>query len=111
MITTAMSNYTYKNLDTVLDTQGMRSYFEDHMVWLRNKCDTHRVEPMNAYRFKHDLAAYLRFINVEPGLHWLYMRINGKIYNWQFDENDELLYIPKMEDVETIIDQYALLSG
>lgn len=106
---TAMRGKLYKNLDLVTDDPGMRAVFEDHLDWLRSRSDMHLVDAMNAYRFKYDLFSYLRNANVEFGLHWLYMRVNGFKRHWDFDENVKTLLFPQEEDVDELIGQYLAI--
>lgn len=111
MITTTMSNYTLKSTDMILEESGMRNYFEDHIGWLRSNSELHRVEPMDAYVYKHDLAAYLFKENIDAAYHWIYMRVNGFHYNWEFNDKTEFLYFPDGNAIEELISQYSLLTS
>lgn len=106
----AMSSYIKKNTSTILEEQGMRACFEDHIDWLLKRGTTHRVDKYNAYRFNNDLSAYLNNQGVEIGLHWLIMRMNDMHYNWEFTEDRELLYLPDLQDVENLIRLHNSIS-
>lgn len=98
-----------KNENYIYDDPGMRAVFEDHIPWLLTRAEIHQVDKYEAQRFHNDLSAYLHQMQVPFGLHWLYMRMNDMRFNWEFTEHREFLYIPKEDDVNDIINQYALL--
>lgn len=98
-----------KNEHYVYDHPGMRAVFEDHIPWLLSRAAVHPVEGYDAQRFHNDLSAYLQHKQIPLGLHWLYMRLNGMYFNWEFTENTQYLMAPKDDDVRDIIDQYMLL--
>lgn len=102
-----ISGKLFRNQDRVMDDDKMRAIFEDHIPWLKERADVHRIDTFNRFRFKYDLHAYLKEVGIDYGYHWLYMRVNGYQYQWEFDENVEFLLFPKEQDISELIDQYA----
>lgn len=107
---TIMSGFTHSNRDIILEEDKFRNYIEDHLIWLRERSTPTKVEPIEAYRFKHDIFGYLMYKNIEPGFHWIYMRINGMTYNWQFNESIQVLFFPPNELIDSLIDQYNVIG-
>lgn len=98
-----MSAKTNTGYDRILYEQGMRNCFEDHIKWLTENSELHVVDKVDAYRFHYDFSAYLMEKGIEPGLHWLYMRINNYKYNWEFTQDTQFLLVPRLQDIETLI--------
>ena len=97
----------FGGIKSIMDDPGMRAVFEDHIPWLRERAQIHQVNKHDAHRFNYDLHAYLAQNNVDYGMHWLIMRMNGYQYQWDFHEYVEFLLVPSNQDVNELIDQYA----
>lgn len=105
-----MSAKTTTGYDAILYEHGMRNCFEDHMNWLIKNSELHVVDKNDAYRFHYDFSAYLMEQNIEPGLHWVYMRVNNYKYNWEFTQDTEYLLVPRLQDIETLIGLHNEIS-
>lgn len=108
---TKMAEYTRKNTDYVQDDDKMRAIFEDHMPMLRAKAEIIEVDPIKAHQFHHDLSGFLMDANIDIGLHWLIMRMNDKVYNWDFTEDERMLLIPNENLVDELIGQYQAVMN
>lgn len=108
---TKIADYTRKNKDFVQDEDLMRNIFEDHIPALRAQADVLEVDPHKAHLFHHDLMGFLTDANIDIGLHWLIMRVNDKVYNWDFTEDERILLIPKEDMVNELIGQYQAVQG
>lgn len=100
---------TLRNSQYIFDDPGMRAVFEDHLPWLLSRANIHQVDAFDAQKYRHDLTAYLHEKQIPLGLHWLYLRLNKMKFNWEFTENTAFLYAPNEDDVNDLINQYALM--
>lgn len=108
---TKIAEYTRKNTDYVQDEDKMRAIFEDHIPYLRAEADVIEVDPIKAHQFHHDLMGFLTDANIDLGLHWLIMRMNDKVYNWDFTEDERILLVPKENIINELIGQYEAVQG
>lgn len=110
LIETKMSDKIKKNNFIILNLTPLRHVFEDHMNYIRERSEPHKVEPIDTVRFKHDLNGYLMSIGIPPGYHWCYMRVNDMKYPWEFDESTEILLFPPNEVINELVSQYASIK-
>lgn len=80
--------------------EGFRQTIEDHLTWLKPRCNTMKVEPWKAVAFHRDLSSYLLDAGYPLGLHWIIMRLNDIQYNWDFSDERQFLMIPKEDDIQ-----------
>ena len=80
--------------------EGWRNLIEDHLTWLMNRSELHRVDPSKAYVFQNDLMAYLQDLNIPYKHHWVIMRMNNMINNWDFTEDTQYLLMPTDSDID-----------
>ena len=110
IVETKMAKFT--NTDSanmILILPGVRNVIEDHLIWLRERSSTHKVDKLNAYRFDKDFSSYLTDLNIPVNYQWVYFRVNDYLHPWDFTEETEMLLFPNHEDIELLIAQYAAI--
>ena len=107
----AMSSQIRKTSNPLYIASNWRNTVEDHMLLLKELSEIHRVLPHDAHRFHQDLAAYLFHIGVPEHMHWITLRLNDFLYNWDFTENTEFLLLPSEEIVTNLLSDYRAVFG
>nr|DAT18040.1 MAG TPA: baseplate wedge protein [Caudoviricetes sp.] len=98
-----MSNHVKKPSNAIYNLPEWRNTVEDHLLVLKRQSTIHPVEPVDSYRFHQDLSAYLFHVNIPIHLHWIIMRVNDYLYNWDFEEGTEFLLIPDENSIMNLM--------
>lgn len=103
----SMTQYIQGSEDDLYNYIPFRHCLEDHLRLLRSNAKPTSVDPMDAYRFRYDLSAYLRHKGVPFHLHYIVMRVNDMYYNYDFDESTTYLLIPDEDSLSNIANIYS----
>ena len=103
----SISGNLYPQSQEIYYLHAWRNTIEDHLSWLKKRAELHRVNPNKAYVFQNNLSAYLQDMNIPFKHHWIIMRMNNMMYNWDFKEDTQILLMPTDSDIDYLTNCYT----
>lgn len=96
------------NSADILFSDGFRIVAESFMETLRKSSATKTitVDPNDAYVYEGDFFGYLIKKQVQPGYHWLVMRLNNLSSPFEFNSDVATLMIPDETTISKIVSIY-----
>lgn len=82
-------------------TEAFKTVIEDHLNYLKNLEDTQILTLNQAlvYRYEYDFYKILTAINIDKQLHWVTLRMNGRINPFESCSNLNTLLVPSLSSV------------
>jgi len=82
-------------------TEAFKTVIEDHLNYLKNLEDTQILTLNQAlvYRYEYDFYKILTAINIDKQLHWVTLRMNGRINPFESCSNLNTVLVPSLSSV------------
>lgn len=106
----AISRCIISSQNRIYDDTKFRNVIEDNLNYLISKSSLHKVDPMDIHRFKYDFSSYLYKLNIDFCYHWVILRLNDKLYNWEFDEEDDTILLINDAEISKLSANYLMTS-
>lgn len=88
--------------------EGFRNLIEDHLESLKLRTDNSTVEvtPAEAYRFEYNFYNLLRNKSVPYHLHWIVLRMNGRISPFDSCKDVRTIIVPDENVISILLNYY-----
>lgn len=109
-------NTTDNNLfdmdNNIWDEEEFRTVIEDHLEFLKNNPNNSviTVKPSEAKRYEYDFYNLLRIKAVDHRLHWVVLRMNGRIDPFAKCSDIENIIVPNFNDISTLLSYHKTKS-
>jgi len=89
-------------------TEDFKTVIEDHLNYLKNLNDTqvYILEQALVYRYEYDFYKILTAIKVDKRLHWVTLRMNGRINPFEKCSNLSTILIPSFSSVSELLNTH-----
>lgn len=86
-------------------TEAFKTVIEDHLNYLKNLEDNqvYVLQPALVYRYEYDFYKILTAIHVDKRLHWVTLRMNGRINPFENCSNLNTILVPSFSSISELL--------